>query len=241
MSDLKYKKNTMNKIILVLLFFVHFLISSKFYADTKIEQGMKKMDYALGEMGRRNYKKALSLFLNCYDNASMYGKDFLDIRDSFLLIYLKKMISLYPPTKNEIVKRYNTILEKIDRGSFKRSEICPIVGLAEILKFEKQLSVFFEKLSAKKLTEEKLSIVTKVFYRVLFKYKKYRDIYMNMDLVGSAKKLVSKCKKDMFGEILRNGTIDILTEYVLILNYNKDISKVRIVEKMIDDLKQSKN
>ncbi len=208
---------------------------SKPQENRGIDEGMEKMNTALGEMSRKNYAEALKLFLQCLDQARQYGPLFSDIKNSFLMIYLRKMMKYYPPTKKALLKRYAIILEKVEYGEFRELEVDSLLELADILNKKDQLIATFD--VAKKSISKKSSLefLVKELYPILYKNKRYIEIYNNIDVLRSARDYVIKYKNEgeMYRKLAKASINKLLLEYEKILKSVNDKEKVKEIGKII--------
>jgi len=202
-----------------------------------INKGMEKMNSALNEMTIKNYPKALKLFLQCLDKAPQYGLLFSDIKNSFLMIYLQKMIKYYPPTKKALVKRYAVIVEKIESGEFRVLEVDSLLELADILNKKEQLITTFDVAKNRITKKTSLEFLVKELYPILYKNKRYIEIYNNIDVLKSARDHVIKYKNEgeMYRKLAKENISKLLLEYEKILKSVDDKEEVKQIEKIIAD------
>ena len=222
--------------MLALIFFSgNWKIFSSPQENKGINKGMEVMNTALGEMSRKNYPEALKLFLQCLDRAPQYGPLFSDIKNSFLMIYLEKMMKYYPPTKMELLHRYAIMIEKAKSGEFCELEVDSLLELADILKKKDQLIPAFD-VAKKSITRKSLlTFLVTELYPILYKNNRYIEIYENMDLLKSARRHINKWKNEgeMYRKIAKANINRLLLEYKTILKSVNDAEKVKEIEKII--------
>jgi len=206
--------------------------------DTRLKEGMQVMNLALEKMRNKDYPGALELFLKCLDRAPEYGPSFSDIKNSFLMIYLKKMIVDYPPTEKELVDRFIIITSKVKTGKFCQLEADCLLELADILGKKDELIIVYEAAKKNITDDSSLKFLVEELYPVLYKNNRYLEIYENMDLLASARDLVNRWNE--LGKIgpAKESILGRLVEYKTILESLKDIDKAKEIEKLIAVLDQ---
>ena len=229
------KKNFISGYFLIL-----FLILALFCMGAeKINIAMSKMNEALSQMSQRKYSSALKNFLYLFDNAHKYEPEFMDIKNSFLIIYLKKMLKKYPPTKKSLVYRYLEMKKKAESGKCFRYEIDTIYKIAKLLNRKDELIDVYDIAKMKIKDKTDLNFLTKIFYPLLYSKKRYRDIYTGLDVIKEANELTDKNKTDnkMLVKFLNEKIIKRLNEYVVILVSVKDIRGEKTIRKLIETVK----
>ena len=232
-----YQVRAKNILPLMLSLFLMFALTSGQIAlglqeDTGLKEGMQTMNLALEKMRSKDYPEALELFLQCLDRAPEYGPSFSDIKNSFLMIYLKKMINYYPPTEKELVDRFMIITNKVKSGKVCPLETDCLLELADTLEKKDELIIIYD-IAKKNITDDSsLKFLVEELYPILYQNNRYLEIYENMDLLASAKDLVNRWNELGKIEPAKKSIRGQLLEYKVILESLKDIDKAKEIEKL---------
>jgi hypothetical protein len=208
-------------------------------AKNEKDIGMNKMNFAVSKMNGKNYKEALVLFLDCFDNADKYEASFMSIKNSFLIIYLKKMMKYYPPTREALNNRYLAMKRKIESGNFNIQEVNSIYELAKSLDKLKDIVPSYD-IARKGVNKgKKLRFLTNLFYKELYKSGRYKTIYDNLDLINFFKSTINKSKKvpDMIQNYYKDIIIKTYEEYKNIYKQVKDEKKTAEITKIYSKYK----
>ena len=238
-----YQVRAKNILPLMLSLFLMFALTSGQIAlglqeDIRLKEGMQTMNLALEKMRSKDYPEALELFLQCLDRAPEYGPSFSDIKNSFLMIYLKKMINYYPPTEKELVNRFTIITNKVKSGKVCPLEADCLLELADTLEKKDELIIIYD-IAKKNITDDSsLKFLVEELYPILYQNNRYLEIYENMDLLASARDLVDRWNELGKIESAKKSIRGKLVEYKVVLESLKDIDKTKEIEKLIAVLDQ---
>jgi tetratricopeptide (TPR) repeat protein len=222
--------------IFVILFCIICISSEQ---KKSVYDAMQMMNRALAEKKQGNYKNALSIFLFCFDNAKDFEEKFLSIKRSFLMIYLKQMLTEYQPTRNALELRFHRILIDISKGKIKIEDLDSFYELITILDKAELVYRSFKILDRNNLNPNDYSKLIWEIHPILYDKKEYTILYKKVDILGKIKNYEERMSKmeEIGRSVAVANFIAKLIKYRTIFIFNNDHNAIQEIDKILDKYK----